>query len=51
ARLFGAALEKTRTVAISPLTASALEAQGARVAAVAQESTMQGLVDAVLSLV
>ena len=51
ARLFGAALEKTRTVAISPLTASALEAQGARVDAVAQESTMQGLVDAVLSLV
>ena len=33
ARLFGTALEKTRTVAISPLTANALEAQGARVAA------------------
>ena len=51
ARLFGTALEKTRTVAISSLTAGALETQGARVAAIAQEATMQGLVNAVLSLV
>ena len=51
AKLFGTALEKTRTVAISSLTAGALETQGARVAAIAQEATMQGLVNAVLSLV
>lgn len=49
ARLFGDALTQTRWVALSPLTADALRSVGAEPAAVAQESTLTGLVDAVVA--
>lgn len=48
ARLFGDALEQTRWVALSPLTADALRSVGVEPAAVAQEATLQSLVDAVV---
>lgn len=44
------AARQTRWVALSALTASALEARGVRVAAIAREATMPSLVDAVVEL-
>ncbi|MBR4833088.1 MAG: uroporphyrinogen-III synthase [Thermoguttaceae bacterium] len=49
ARLFGDALARTRWVALSPLTASALREIGVEPVSVAQESTLESLVDAVIS--
>ena len=49
ARLFGAAITQTRWVALSPLTADALRSVGVEPATVAEESTLQSLVDAVVA--
>ncbi len=49
ARLFGDALSQTRWVALSPLTADALRSVGVEPAAVAEESTLAKLVDAVVA--
>src|SRR5690606_13775063 len=46
AKLFGDALRQTRLAAISPLTASALAAEGFSASAVAAEFTCEGLVRA-----
>ena len=48
AEMFGAAAKKTRWVAISPLTADALRQNGLAVAAIAAESTVEGIVEAVV---
>ncbi|MBR4752069.1 MAG: uroporphyrinogen-III synthase [Thermoguttaceae bacterium] len=48
AEMFGDAAKKTRWVAISPLTADALRQNGLDVAAIAAESTVEGLVEAVV---
>ena len=48
ARLFGDAFSQTRWVALSPLTADALRSVGVEPAAVAEESTLPKLVDAVV---
>ena len=48
AEMFGDAANKTRWVAISPLTAGALRQNGLDVAAIAAESTVEGLVEAVV---
>lgn len=48
ARLFGDALTQTSWVALSPLTADALRSVGVEPAAVAEESTLTSLVDAVV---
>ncbi|MBP5620726.1 MAG: uroporphyrinogen-III synthase [Thermoguttaceae bacterium] len=48
AEMFGEAAKKTRWIAISPLTADALRQNGLDVAAIAVESTVEGLVDAVV---
>lgn len=50
AALFGDDARKTRWVAISPLTADAMEKCGVHVDAVAQEASMTSLVDAVARL-
>lgn len=49
ARLFGDALTQTRWVALSPLTANALRSVAVEPAAVAEEATLQSLVDAVVA--
>lgn len=49
ARLFGDAFRQTRWVALSPLTADALRSVGVEPAAVAEESTLESLVAAVVS--
>lgn len=49
ARLFGTELGRTRWVALSPLTAGALREHGVEPAAVARESTLESLVDAVVA--
>lgn len=49
ARLFGDALTQTRWIALSPLTANALRSVGVEPAAVAEEATLQSLVDAVVA--
>ena len=48
AEMFGDAANKTRWVAISPLTADALRQNGLAVAAIAAESSVEGLVEAVV---
>lgn len=49
--MFGSDARKTRWIALSPLTASALAEQGVDACAVAKETTSQGLLDALLEFV
>ncbi len=46
--MFGADAQKTKWIAISPLTANALRQQGLPVAGVARDSTARGLVEAII---